>query len=634
MCGIFGVVLKESTSISDIRSLVSELFKLAEKRGRDASGIAVMTDSSIRVLKKPIAARRFIKSQEFERFLTESIAECRGKSIVIIGHARLVTSGSHGRGENNQPVVCETVVGIHNGILVNELEIRDRFNDLPRTTLLDSEAIFRLIDRYRKEDNSLHSVIDKVHSVVEGESSIAFLDATMSVLGLYSNVGGVYFAATPGRSFIFASEKFFLSKIVRNRRFKDLLGGSDIKQLRPRIPYIVSRTCEIVSRDSSAMVPKPNVRDNQVNLPVIDTSSSRPDLHRCTRCILPHTFPNISFDSEGVCSVCRDYRPDQHEGVDALKKIVERYKTKGDDANCIVALSGGRDSCYGLHYVKNELGLRPIAFTYDWAMVTDVARRNCSQMCAALGVEHIVRSADIAKKRRNIRMNIDAWLHRPKLGVIPLFMAGDKQFFHYASSVSKQTGIPLVFFCAGNNLELTRFKTGFAGVSETFTNGMLGLGPLQRIQLLLYYVREAILNPRYINRSLLDSLFAFYSTYIHQRDFVYLYRYVKWDGEVIERTLEDQYGWRSPEDSPSSWRIGDGTAAFYNYIYGTVAGFTEHDTFRSNQIRERQITREEALALVELDNVPRFASIEEYARQVGFNMDDTLAVIANIPKLQ
>ena len=63
-------------------------------------------------------------------------------------------------------------------------------------------------------------------------------------------------------------------------------------------------------------------------------------------------------------------------------------------------LSGGRDSCYQLHILAKELGLKPIAYTYDWGMVTDIARRNCSRMCQKLGLEHIIVSADIRKKER------------------------------------------------------------------------------------------------------------------------------------------------------------------------------------------------------------------------------------------
>ena len=65
---------------------------------------------------------------------------------------------------------------------------------------------------------------------------------------------------------------------------------------------------------------------------------------------------------------------------------------------------------------------------------------------------------------------------------------------------------------------------------------------------------------------------------------------------MVDDTLR-QYNWEWSPDTPTSWRIGDGTAALYNYVYFTVAGFTEHDTFRSNQIRD-MMTRERALDLV------------------------------------
>lgn len=86
-------------------------------------------------------------------------------------------------------------------------------------------------------------------------------------------------------------------------------------------------------------------------------------------------------------------------------------------------------------------------------------------------------------------------------------------------------------------------------------------------------------------------------------------------------------------DTPSSWRIGDGTAPFYNYIYYTVAGFTENDTFRSNQIREGVLTREQALELVRRENQPRWEALQWYAQTIGFDLDEALNVIHSMPKL-
>ena len=52
--------------------------------------------------------------------------------------------------------------------------------------------------------------------------------------------------------------------------------------------------------------------------------------------------------------------------------------------DCLVPFSGGRDSMYVMHVIKKELGLNPIAFTYDWGMVTDLARRNIARICGNL----------------------------------------------------------------------------------------------------------------------------------------------------------------------------------------------------------------------------------------------------------
>ena len=100
----------------------------------------------------------------------------------------------------------------------------------------------------------------------------------------------------------------------------------------------------------------------------------------------------------------------------------------------------------------------------------------------------------------------------------------------------------------------------------------------------------------------------------------------------IDAVLEE-YNWEKAPDTNTTWRIGDGTAAFYNYVYYTVAGFTEHDTFRSNQIREGDLTRERALELVQDENNPRYPNIKWYLDAVGLEFCDTITKINQIPKM-
>jgi hypothetical protein len=254
-------------------------------------------------------------------------------------------------------------------------------------------------------------------------------------------------------------------------------------------------------------------------------------------------------------------------------------------------------------------------------------------MCGKLAVEHILISANIRHKRENVRKNVEAWLRKPELGTVPLFMAGDKQFFYYANMLKQEMNLGLVLFSM-NPLERTDFKVGFTGIDETNRkqDKHYALSLADRAQMLGYYGKQFLTNPAYLNSSLLDSFGAFISYYMIKKDYETLYEYIRWDEREIERTLIDEYDWETATDTDSTWRIGDGTAAFYNYIYYVMAGFSENDTFHSNQIREGMITREEGLRRIEQSNQPRYETIRWYAHIIGFDFEQAIAAINRAPK--
>ena len=332
-------------------------------------------------------------------------------------------------------------------------------------------------------------------------------------------------------------------------------------------------------------------------------------------------MPFIEFSTDGVCNYCRDYSPVNFRGAAALEEAVSRYRRESGQIDCLVTFSGGRDSSYGVHYVKTVLKMNPIVYTYDWGMVTDLARRNISRICGKLGIEHILVSADIHRKRANIRKNVSAWLRRPDLGTVPLFMAGDKQYFYFANKLGKQTGARLVVLCE-NLLETTHFKFGFCGIPPLIrSEHTYNLSVFRKAKLAAYYLRQFAANPSYVNSSLLDTASAYCCYYMIPHNYLNLFAYVRWDEKQIIPTLRNHYDWEVAQDTVSTWRIGDGTASFYNYIYYTIAGLTENDTFRSNQIREGMLGRNEALSLAQRDNEPRWESIKWYLDTIGLGND-------------
>jgi hypothetical protein len=267
-------------------------------------------------------------------------------------------------------------------------------------------------------------------------------------------------------------------------------------------------------------------------------------------------------------------------------------------------------------------------------MVTDLSRRNIARLCGKLGVENIIVSANIRKNRENIRKNVAAWLKMPTLGMVPLFMAGDKAFHYFVIQLKKQTGIRLNIW-GQNNLENTDFKAGFAGVPLDFNKKQIySVKRGDQVNLYRYLFTTLLKNPAYINSSILDNIPSFFSRfYLRKTDYYNFFDYKGWDEEEVTRTLFDNYDWEKAIDTKTTWRIGDGTAPFYNYIYYTIAGFSEYETFRSNQIREGMLSREKGLELVFEENRPRYESIKWYLSIIGLDYETTIKRINATAKL-
>ena len=132
---------------------------------------------------------------------------------------------------------------------------------------------------------------------------------------------------------------------------------------------------------------------------------------------------------------------------------------------------------------------------------------------------------------------------------------------------------------------------------------------------------------------MLDTAAAYWHTFIGKDDFVHLYHYKRWQEDEVVKTIIDEYEWETSPDTKTTWRIGDASASFYNYIYYTMAGFIEDDDMLSHMVREKYITREEALKRSEEYSKPRINSIKEYMQTVGLNFEETLSTINSAKKL-
>lgn len=643
MCGIFGAVFGKDDRISArlAERVIEKLYRCSQTRGSEAAGLALVGPERIDVLKQAGTADEFLRSAKFHELFhggIERYERSRASGLAVIGHTRLVTNGFQSNSDNNQPVIARGTVGIHNGIIVNDADLWRRHPGMDRSSEVDTEVLVQLLRRGLDESGDLAAATQGAFSEVEGAASIAFLFDAYEVLLLATNTGSLHTLTDEARTFfVFASERFIIQRLTDELDLARTIPGLVATQV-PAFQAIAVSLADLtlqrfptaVANGAHAAVKPARKR---TPLAIVDHTKTSAHLRRCTRCILPESYPFMEFDAQGVCTYCRRWRPIQVKGKEALLRAVEPYRSKDGSPDVIVAFSGGRDSTYGLHYVKKELGMNPVAFTYDWGMVTDLGRRNQARICGKLGVEHILRSANIPQKRRFIRKNIEAWLKKPELGMVTLFTAGDKQFYHYARQLRKETGIKLVIFCTGNMIEDTPYKTGLCGILEDDHEMTLtGLSFPNEMALLWYYARNYLKNPAYINESIWDTLWAYWCTFVQKDDFLYLYHYLPWHEEEIVGTIRREYDWEVATDTRSTWRIGDGSAAWYNYIYSTIAGWSEDEVMLSNMIREGHVTREQALKKAAEYGTPRWPSIREYSQIVGFNCEEALTIINGAPK--
>lgn len=641
MCGIFGLIALPQAGLdrAACSALLDELFRRSESRGREAAGLAIRYQDQLSVFKKPLAASEMIKRADYQRMLGTAIPDRRLTGpLAVIGHSRLVTNGFQAEPDNNQPVVRGDVVVVHNGIVVNIDSLWESCEEA-RGSDVDTEIIAAMLAHAAERAQDLAEGVRKFYRELVGTAAIGVLSAAHSMLLLASNYHTLYFVRDTAEGvLLFASERFIVQQLMAHPSLRHLSPGP-IEVVGPRqfvtidFERLAVTRREVISPAEAESPIAPASAKLRVRDYARDDDPARAELRRCTRCILPDTMPFIEFDAAGVCNFCRDHRPFEYEGEDELRRELETYRRRDGRPDCIVGFSGGRDSSYGLHLLKSEFGMHPLAFTYDWGMVTDLARRNQARICGKLGVEHVIVSADIQQKRNFIRKNVLAWLKRPRLGMVPLFMAGDKQYFYYMNQVARQNDIKLIIFCENGKFERTHFKSGFAGINEG-SRRAFNVSVAEKMRLVAYYLGNFLATPAYINASLWDTAFAFFSSYVlGHEDYLFLYDYIRWQEYEVEGTLRSVYDWEMAPDTNSSWRIGDGTAAFYNYIYFTMAGFTENDTFRSKQIREGLIARDDALRLVAEENRPRWESLQWYAQQVGFDLNEALRVINGAPKL-
>lgn len=180
MCGIFGMIYYGRPSLlvselKDVKETMSNLLSASQSRGRDASGICVVTTE-----KKALMLRHHIQGGNlpvisgYGKIMDQL---CYNNNFrYMIGHTRAKTQGTEQNNVNNHPIIAGDVVGVHNGAISNDYALFKMYeSDFKRAGKVDSEIIFRLIDHHMKSGCSLVEATQKTSRALIGWYSCAFI---------------------------------------------------------------------------------------------------------------------------------------------------------------------------------------------------------------------------------------------------------------------------------------------------------------------------------------------------------------------------------------------------------------------------------------------------------------------------
>ncbi len=120
----------------------------------------------------------------------------------------------------------------------------------------------------------------------------------------------------------------------------------------------------------------------------------------CARCLLPETFPGVSFDERGVCDRCRRYEERKEKAAGEKERYARRFGELLADLgrpelrsarshDVLMAYSGGKDSTYTLSLFRRKYGLRVLALSFDNGFVSPRAAQNIQRVTDELAVDHV-----------------------------------------------------------------------------------------------------------------------------------------------------------------------------------------------------------------------------------------------------
>jgi N-acetyl sugar amidotransferase len=316
----------------------------------------------------------------------------------------------------------------------------------------------------------------------------------------------------------------------------------------------------------------------------------------CTRCLYPENHPlGLVLDYEGVCSGCRVH--EEKDELDwamryaLLTKIAVSYRSKSKfNYDCIVPVSGARDSYFILKTVKHDLKLNPLLVSYNKHYNTEMGIRNLARLRTLFDCDYIQQVTKPQLIKRINRETLD------KIGSMYWHVLAGQTVFPV--QVAVRLKIPLIIwgahqgcdqvgmFSHTDEVEMTRkYRKDHDLMGWEAEDLVGGCEKLSEVDLYNYiYPTDSEISQTGVRG-------------------IYLSNYIRWDSKSQHERMLDLFGYETSNQQRTFDTYNDVDCIHYSGLHDYIKylkwGYSKVTDHASREIRLGNMSRVKGIKLVE-----------------------------------
>jgi len=350
------------------------------------------------------------------------------------------------------------------------------------------------------------------------------------------------------------------------------------------------------------------------------------EVRYCSNCLFPETKPDLHFTEEGLCSACiasesKDIGIDWNQREDDFYSIIDKFRLKNDEIgyDCLIPVSGGKDSTYQAYFMKEICGMNPLCVCFETTKVTELGQRNLDNI-SKMGIDviHFKKNYNAYRsmvKEGFIRVGDEMWPNHIGIFTIPINIAAKFKIplIIWGENPQQEYGGPLESI--KRNKLTRRWLEEFGGLLGNRIQDMIGVDGLTAKDLTPYF---------YPSDEELES------TGITS---IFLGHYFFWDARKQLKVIKD-HGFEVKEDGPIEGtytnyeNLDEQMHGLHDYLKFVKYGFGRATDHACIDIRNKRLTRAEGLELVKKhDGKYPSLSINAFIEYSGMSKEEIDTII-------